>query len=259
MSGCLPWIAIVVVALAGGAIGGVLGFIVGGVVGYVGMVGLGVLGVKVSGGLLPRRERRDTALSFYDYDREFIESHIPPPWRGRSIAYIEFLLEKIVKRAALVGPSSSSGLTWWEVAAAYEIESQNAYSAQERELLERLWRFLQKEWYGGVSKASDVCKSSFSRVHSEYSDEVQEFYRVNHRYVDRHLISEWKDRPVAYLEHLFGRIMQSTSIVGPASAKGLTDSKLVGAVEIEIDRATSHYEKEMINRIGEFLRKKWFT
>lgn len=146
MKNLLPHFTIGLLAVTGLLWKGVWGGVIGLVGGYVVVTLFGLLLVAASGGILPRKARQDTASSFCEENADQLREIIPEGHEGREAEYIEKLLERIIRKATVIGPSTSSGMSFAEVAAAVKLIEDEEPNA--REAIERLWMLIQRDWYG---------------------------------------------------------------------------------------------------------------
>ncbi len=126
---------------------GVWGFVLGLPVGYALVSVFGIVLVKASGGLLPRKIRRKTAREFVEEYYEYLDERIPSDWRGRHVEFIEKLLEDIFRKAAVVGPAISTGTSYLEVMAAVESLREETEDEPTVEIIDQLWEYITVEWY----------------------------------------------------------------------------------------------------------------
>ncbi len=142
-----PYLAILLVAVIGAFFWGVWGFVLGLPVGYALVSVFGIVLVKASGGLLPRKIRRETAREFVEEYYEYLDERIPSDWRGRHVEFIEKLLEDIFRKAAVVGPAISTGTSYLEVMAAVENLREETEDEPTVEIIDQLWEYITVEWY----------------------------------------------------------------------------------------------------------------
>jgi len=143
----LPQIAIVLIGLIGFIIWGLWGLIGGLVGGYIVVSLFGLILVAVSGGILPQKARKQAAREFYARYAQWLVTKIPDNFRGQEIQYIEKLLERIYKKAAVIGPFSSSGMSLAEVTTAVDIIKNEESSQSVVDIVDHLYDYLVDEWY----------------------------------------------------------------------------------------------------------------
>jgi len=147
MKNMVPHFTIAALALVGLIWKGVWGFVIGLVGGYVAVVIFGLVLTAASGGLLPKKVRKETARNFCTENADQLLELIPPGHEGKEAEFIERLLERIFHKAAIIGPSTSSGMSFGEVDAAVQIIKEEVDDPRERETIDVLWDFVQREWY----------------------------------------------------------------------------------------------------------------
>lgn len=147
MKNLVPHFTIAAFALVGLIWKGVLGFAIGLIGGYVAVTIFGLVLTASSGGLLPRKIRKETAKNFCTENAHRLRRLIPLEHEGRETEFIERLLERIFRKATVIGPSTSSGMSFGEVDAAVQIIKEEVDDPKEKETIDLLWGFIQREWY----------------------------------------------------------------------------------------------------------------
>lgn len=147
MKNLIPHFTIVIIGIIGAFVWGVWGFLGGLVVGYIITLLFGLSLIKISGGILPRKVRKETARNFLDLNLPWLRQRIPLQFRGNELPYIENLLEKIAKKAAIVGPATASGMSYGEFELAVESIAAEEKNSNVIEIVEKLWEFIKHTWY----------------------------------------------------------------------------------------------------------------
>jgi hypothetical protein len=96
----IPYVAIGIVALIGLFGWGLKGLIVGAITGYVFSVLLGLALVGISGGLLPRKVRQQTASSFIALHPDLVRSMFTNMSHSALQKAVEHSVESIFRRAS---------------------------------------------------------------------------------------------------------------------------------------------------------------
>ena len=133
----IPLLTIVIAAVVGFITYGIVGLIVGAVSGWVLSMLIGTVLCKWSGGLLPRKARRDCALYFYMNHQPMIDSCMEDMPESEKIRLIEKLIERIFRRATVDAPmlSKSMGMSRSEVSKAAEAEAEIEQDERTREMI----------------------------------------------------------------------------------------------------------------------------
>jgi len=120
-----PIITIVLCAILGLYLYGVLGAVLGAVAGYLLSMLIGTIAAAWGGGLLPRKLRQRTAFFFYMNHQPTIDAHMDGTSEQEKLRMIEALIERIFRRATVKAPllSKSMGMSYPEVQEAAEQEA----------------------------------------------------------------------------------------------------------------------------------------
>ncbi len=143
----IPWVIIVILGVISFFIWGIVGLIIGLICGYFIVSALGILLIKASGGILPRDVRINTAKEFYMENAEFVDQRIRSEYKANPCKFVEILLENIYKKAATIGSAAQSGFSLGEARAAYEYVLQTENDGDTRQIMEKLWHYLEQKWY----------------------------------------------------------------------------------------------------------------
>ena len=132
-----PLITIVICAVIGLVIHGIIGLIVGAMAGWLLSMLIGVISAKVSGGLLPRKVRKQVAHLFYMNYQPTIDSYTKSMEEEEKLQLIESLLERIFRRATITAPllCKSMGMSRQEVDEAAKQEAAEEENPKIRELI----------------------------------------------------------------------------------------------------------------------------
>jgi len=120
-----PLVTIIVCAVVGFLVHGIIGLLAGLVAGYVLGLAVGTLATAWSGGLLPRKVRKQSAILFYMNHQPAIDSCMQDMSDRQKLRLIESLLERVFRRAAVAAPllSKSMGMSAMEVEEAIRQEA----------------------------------------------------------------------------------------------------------------------------------------
>jgi len=132
-----PIITIVLCAILGLYLYGVLGAVLGAVAGYLLSMLIGTIAAAWGGGLLPRKLRQRTALFFYMNHQPTIDAYVHGTSEQEKLRLIEGLIERIFRRATVKAPllSKSMGMSYREVEEAAEQEATAAENPKVREVI----------------------------------------------------------------------------------------------------------------------------
>ena len=132
-----PLVTIVLCAVIGFTIHGAVGLVVGAAAGWLLSMLIGTIGTTVSGGLLPRKARRQTARLFYMNHQPKVDSCTEDMAEGEKLRLIEGLMERIFRRATVAAPllSKSMGMSRPEVDVAAKQEAAEEQDPNVRELI----------------------------------------------------------------------------------------------------------------------------
>lgn len=100
-----PYFIILIIASIGTFVDGVVGFFVWGIAGFAGVSALSWILNRVSGGLLPRKVRDETATDFLMQFQESVLKAYPGMTPYQQKQEIANLLEQMYKKATLNNPS----------------------------------------------------------------------------------------------------------------------------------------------------------
>lgn len=142
-----PSVLMIVLAIAGFVAWGIPGSIVGIAAGYALAFLLGQILIMTQGGILPKGVRKITAKAFIEKHTDYISARIPARYGGNSQRFVEDLLERLYRGAAVVGPSSSSGFSQLEAEVALESIKEEEQDKKIVEVYDALWPFLVDSWY----------------------------------------------------------------------------------------------------------------
>jgi hypothetical protein len=142
-----PSVLMMVLAIVGFVAWGIKGSIIGLAAGYALAFLLGQMLIMAEDGILPKEVRKITAKAFIDKHSDYVSARMPPKYSGNSQRFVEDLLERLYKRAAIVGPSSSSGYSQLEAEVALESIKEEEQDRKIVEVFDALWAFLVESWY----------------------------------------------------------------------------------------------------------------
>lgn len=132
-----PLITIVICAIFGLAIYGIVGLVVGAVAGWLLSMLIGTIGVMASGGLLPRKARKQAANLFFMNHQPTVDSCTGEMAEEEKRQLIESLMERIFRRATVAAPllCKSMGMSRREVDEAAKQEAAEEQDPKVRELI----------------------------------------------------------------------------------------------------------------------------
>ncbi len=135
-----PYVTVILCAVVGYAIHGILGCVIGAGVGWCVSMVIGSIAFWISGGLLPRKARGQSAALFYMNHQPLVDSCIPGIGESEKLRLIEGLIERVFKRATIEAPmlSKTMGMSKRELEAAVMGETQDEPDPEVRKLLEAL-------------------------------------------------------------------------------------------------------------------------
>ncbi|MCP4581548.1 MAG: hypothetical protein GY839_07995 [candidate division Zixibacteria bacterium] len=152
MKNLIPHFIIGITAIVCGLIWGFWGLLIGLIASYIVITLLGLSLIKTSKGILPRDVRQNTASKFLKENKEWLKTRIPSQHNEKELQFLENLLDSIAKIASILGPSTSSGFSHGEMEAAVELLTTEEIDPNIAEIVERLWPFIEAEWYGASSE-----------------------------------------------------------------------------------------------------------
>jgi len=145
------YIMILIVAIIGAFVNGIVGFVLGG---FLGWLGVEVIGFFVrSGGAVPQNIKDETATDFIARYPDLINLTYPTNTPYEAKQKVSNLIEKMVERALLNNPTSNTvngiidPVTLFDSASAVAEEQT---SKNEKEMAKELINFLSqhRQWYG---------------------------------------------------------------------------------------------------------------
>ena len=92
-----PQITILIIAIMGAFVDGITGFFVWGICGYIGVLAFGLLLNLLSGGVLPKKVRDETAKDFIAEYPDLIEKAYPGASPNEAKQMVATFLENIIK------------------------------------------------------------------------------------------------------------------------------------------------------------------
>lgn len=101
----VPHITILIIAIIGAFVHGFIGFFVWGLVGFLGVIALGFILRKLSGGILPRKVRDETATDFIAIYPDLIAKAYPTFTPYQAKERVAALLDEMMKKATINNPS----------------------------------------------------------------------------------------------------------------------------------------------------------
>lgn len=112
-----PIILIIIFGILGGIYRGSLGLLAGAALGWLTSMALGAIFTLISGGFLPRKARRDTALAFMRKNRQIVELCTAGFTDAKAQKFVESQIERIFKKSSLNAPltSETMGLSKQEI------------------------------------------------------------------------------------------------------------------------------------------------
>lgn len=133
----VPIVTIVAFAVIGFFIHGVVGLIVGAVAGWVISILIGIALSAWSGGLLPRKARKQAAMFFYMNHQSTVDSCTKGMREEEKLRLIENLMERIFRHATVSAPlvSKSMGMSPPEVNEAATQEAAEEPDPKIREMI----------------------------------------------------------------------------------------------------------------------------
>ena len=145
----VPFIIIGIFGLIGLFIGRFYGLLIGVVGGYILVVFFGWIANRVSGGLLPRKVRRTTAINFLKLYSDVSKSTFPNLEEVGLIKEIEFQIERIYQTAVKLSPtmSPSGGWSLAEIQSVSDMLIKEESRPEMKELLGKLTLHLENELY----------------------------------------------------------------------------------------------------------------
>lgn len=132
-----PLVTIVICAVIGFLIYGIIGLIAGAAAGWVLCMLIGTALTTWSGGLLPRKERRRVALLFYMDHQPKVDSYMQDVTEEERLRLIETLIERVFRRATIAAPlvSKSMGISPPEIDEAAMQEAAEELDPKLREII----------------------------------------------------------------------------------------------------------------------------
>ena len=144
-----PYIVILACAIIGLFLWGVKGLILGAILGYVLTVLFGLSLMGISGGILPRPVRRDTARSFLRSHPEIVEELFPDARPSERQKLLEQEIERIIRTGIKLSPAldPKGGYRSGDVQIAVDTLVEQEVDSLKKKLLVALGEHIQKEWY----------------------------------------------------------------------------------------------------------------
>lgn len=145
----IPYITILLIAVIGGFVHGIVGFVVWAVLGYVAVVTFGRVLVLWSGGVLPRKLRDQTATDFLAENSALVGAALPNMTAYQAKKRVEEILELMARRALRNNPSRNVETAFSApvfLLSALDI-AEDFPTAQEQELATKLVSFVRERWY----------------------------------------------------------------------------------------------------------------
>lgn len=132
-----PLVTILIFAVIGFLIHDIVGLVVGTVVGWGFSMLIGIAATAWSGGLLPRKVRKETACLFYMNHQPTVDVCIKSMTEAEKIRLIEGLLERVFRRATGAAPlrSKSMGMSPPEINEAARQEAAEEQDPNVREII----------------------------------------------------------------------------------------------------------------------------
>ena len=112
----IPILYIALLAILGLFVWGFKGLILGAVVGYVSSILFGRILILLSGGILPRKVRRDTAMNFIASHPDLVRATFPEIDETRLLRAIERVVDSIFRRAAMDNKSINQNFAFTRAA-----------------------------------------------------------------------------------------------------------------------------------------------
>lgn len=144
-----PVILIIIVAIIGFAIWGFKGLFIGAALGWFTSMAIGTVANLISGGLLPRGARRDTALSFIRNYSNIVDSCTIDLSESKKLKFVESQIERIFRKATTNAPiaSPTMGVSKPEILIATEQIALEETNENLRRLLLVLARHIEETMY----------------------------------------------------------------------------------------------------------------
>lgn len=132
-----PLVTILIFAVIGFIIHDVVGLVVGAGIGWGISMLIGIAATIWSGGLLPRKARKETARIFYMNHQPTVDACFEGMAEVEKIRFIEDLLERVFRRATVAAPlaSKSMGMTPIEINEAAKQEAAEEQDPNVREII----------------------------------------------------------------------------------------------------------------------------
>lgn len=145
----IPYLVIGVAALIGLFGWGITGLVIGGIGAFVFNMIFGWVLRLISGGLLPRRMRREVAVNFIASDAQLVEAACPGLTGAQRLKYVETAIERIFRRAIVDNPSMNleAGWTHEAVEAATMALVDQESRPEMKAFLIALWRRIEQDMY----------------------------------------------------------------------------------------------------------------
>ncbi len=100
-----PQLIIAIAAIVGAFVDGVAGFFIWGISGFIGVLAIGLVLTKFSGGILPRKVRDETATDFIVHHPELVQQAFPDNSPYEAKQKVAATLDAMYKRATINNPS----------------------------------------------------------------------------------------------------------------------------------------------------------
>jgi len=132
-----PVVTIILCGVGGYFVYGWLGAVIGAIIGWCISMAIGMINTQVSGGLLPKKLRKRSALLFYMNHEALVTSCTEGMKKETRLQLIEALIERIFKRATINAPmlSKTMGMSVTEVEVAAMQESHDESDSNVRRLV----------------------------------------------------------------------------------------------------------------------------